>query len=93
MSSFIKSFEYLKESIMKKNISKPKTANRVNVIKENENGRNIRFKDMGTKKEMTDKGFVRAIKKGDYDNYHIRNINGVDTAVSNPNKNQSDNLG
>ena len=78
---------------MKKKTTQPKKANRVKVIKENETGRNIRFKDISTKKEMTDKGFVRAIKKGDYDNYHIRNLNGVDTAVSNPNKNRSDNLG
>jgi hypothetical protein len=78
---------------MKKATPKAQKSNLVKVIKEDKNGRNVRFKDDITKKEMTDKGFVRAIKKGDYDKYHIRNINGVDTAVSNPNKNQSDNLG
>ncbi|NQZ27812.1 MAG: hypothetical protein HRT55_16005 [Colwellia sp.] len=78
---------------MKKVTSKAKKTIRVKTIKENETGRNLRFKDTKTKKEMTDKGFVRAIKKGEYDGYHIRRINGVDTPVSNPNGISSDNLG
>jgi len=78
---------------MKKVTSKAKKTIRVKTIKENETGRNLRFQDTKTKKEMTDKGFVRAIKKGEYDGYHIRHINGVDTPVSNPNGISSDNLG
>lgn len=71
---------------------KAKKTTRVKTIKENETGRNIRFQDTKTKKEMTNKGFVRAIKKGDYEGYHIRNVNGIDTPAANPNGNTSDNL-
>jgi len=78
---------------MKKVTTKAKKIIRVKTIKENDTGRNIRFQDIASKKEMTDKGFVRAIKKGDYDGYHIRKINGIDTPVSNPNGRESDNLG
>ena len=42
---------------------------------------------------MTRNQFVNAIKNGAYDNYHIRNINGVDTPVSNPDKNRNNNVG
>lgn len=77
---------------MKKSTPKAKKTIRVKTIKENETGRNVRFQDTKTKKEMTDKGFVRAIKKGEYEGYHIRNINGIDTPAANPNGDTSDNL-
>jgi len=68
----------------------------VKVIKEDENGRNIKFKDTVRGTEMTRSQFVNAIKKNEnayQDNYHIRVINGVATPVSNPNGKTSDNLG
>lgn len=78
---------------MKKLTPKAIKTTRVKTIKENDTGRNLRFQDIKTKKEMTDKGFVRAIKKGKYVGYHIRTINGIETPVSNPNGNECDNLG
>ena len=37
--------------------------------------------------------FVRRIKAGEYEDYHVRRINNVDTPVSNPNKKKRNNLG
>ena len=37
--------------------------------------------------------FVNQIKQGNYENYHVRNINGVDTPVSNPDNTRNNNLG
>lgn len=66
---------------------------RVSVIKESETGRNEKFKDNKSNKEMTRKTFVNEIKNGKYDKYHIRKINGIDTPVSNPDKSKNNNLG
>jgi hypothetical protein len=41
---------------------------------------------------MTNKEFVKEIKGGNYPNHHVRNINGVDTPVSNPDKSKNNNL-
>lgn len=41
---------------------------------------------------MTRKEFVEEIKAGKYDNYHVRNINGIDTPCSNPDKSKNNNL-
>ncbi len=65
---------------------------RISVIKENLNGRNTSFHDNYTGKNMTRTQFVNKINKGDYPNYHVRNINGVDTPVSNPDKSLRNNL-
>lgn len=65
---------------------------RVSVTKENDTGRNIEFKDNYTGKSMTNKQFVKEIKAGNYPNHHVRNINGVDTPVSNPDKSKNNNL-
>lgn len=65
---------------------------RIEVLKENENGRNIKFRDNYTREEMTRRQFVREIERGNYKEYHIRIINDVKTPVSNPNKNEKDNL-
>ena len=37
--------------------------------------------------------FVKQIKQHNYPNYHIRKINGIDTPISNPDKNTNNNLG
>lgn len=66
---------------------------RVKVTDESDTGRNQRFHDNYTDKDMTRKHFVDKIKSGEYPNHHIRNINGVDTPVSNPDKSESNNLG
>ncbi|SDC27975.1 hypothetical protein SAMN05421734_10617 [Pelagirhabdus alkalitolerans] len=66
---------------------------KVSVIHENETGRNKEFRDNYRKTNMSKNEFVSEIRSGKYDNYHIRNINGVDTPVSNPDKSKNNNLG
>ena len=66
---------------------------RVKVTNENNSGRNQEFHDNYTGNDMTRKQFVEKIKNGEYQNYHIRKINGVDTPVSNPDNSENNNLG
>ena len=66
---------------------------RVTVTAESETRRNVMFHDNVTGRNMNDKQFVRSIERGWYDNYHVREINGKKTPVSNPNGKTSDNLG
>ena len=66
---------------------------RVSVTRESTTGRNERFHDNFTGQDMTRNQFVRAIQQGNYQNYHVRNINGVATPVSNPDKTRNNNLG
>ncbi len=65
---------------------------RITVTQESDTGRNQRFHDNVTKADMTRAGFVREIERGNYDNYHVRNINGVKTPVSNPDGKTGNNL-
>lgn len=41
---------------------------------------------------MTRNQFVKSINNGNYNNYHVRKINGIDTPVSNPDKSKNNNL-
>lgn len=68
-------------------------AKRISVTKESSSGQNIQFRDNYNHTTMTRSEFVKQIKSGNYDNYHIRKINGVDTPVSNPDKSSNNNLG
>lgn len=66
---------------------------RIKVTAQDENGRNTDFHDNFKGNDMTREEFVDKIKRGEYPNYHIRNINGVDTPVSNPDPKRNNNLG
>lgn len=66
---------------------------RVKVVRESDTGRNERFKDTTTNRYMSRDEFVTAIEHGTYDNYHVRNINGIKTPVSNPDGKTENNLG
>ncbi len=68
-------------------------AKRISVTNENITGRNLTFHDNYKDKNMTRREFVKEIKSGNYKNYHIRNINGIETPVSNPDESTSNNLG
>ena len=57
---------------------------RVTVTQESDSGRNQQFHDNYTGADMSRAGFVREIESWNYDNYHVRRINGVKTPVSNP---------
>jgi len=65
---------------------------RVSVTNQDENGRNTSFHDNFNGADMSRDEFVSQIKNGNYEHYHVRNINGVDTPVSNPDKSQNNNL-
>lgn len=65
---------------------------RISVTHETDTGRNIKFKDNYNGNAMTRNQFVNQIKAGNYENYHVRNINGMDTPVSNPDKSTNNNL-
>lgn len=41
---------------------------------------------------MTRSQFVRQIQQGNYQNYHVRTINGIATPVSNPDGKTNNNL-
>ena len=66
---------------------------RVKVTRESDTGRNERFMDTVSGRYMSREQFVTAIKNGNYDDYHVRRINGVNTPCSNPNNKVKDNLG
>ena len=66
---------------------------RVSVRSETPTGRNTRFHDNRTGADMSRSEFVRQIERGNYQNYHVREINGVKTPVSNPDRSEHNNLG
>lgn len=76
--------------IKKGGINMPK---RVKTTRESASGRNTNFHDNFTGRDMTRSQFVEAIERGDYSNYHVRNVNGIKTPVSNPDKTRNNNLG
>lgn len=65
---------------------------RVTVTQESTTGRNQRFHDNYNGSDMSRSDFVKHIENGDYPNYHIRNINGIKTPVSNPDGKSGNNL-
>ena len=67
-------------------------AGRIKVIQESDSGRNQRFRDTRTGQEMTRTQLVKKIENGQYDNYHVRKINGLKTPVSNPDETKNNNL-
>lgn len=66
---------------------------RVSVTHESDTGRNKSFKDNYNGSSMTRGQFVKQIEGGNYSNYHVRNVNGVKTPVSNPDSATNNNLG
>jgi hypothetical protein len=66
---------------------------RIIVTSESNSGRNNKFHDNYNGSDMSRALFVKQIEQGNYSNYHVRQINGVKTPVSNPNGREHDNLG
>lgn len=62
----------------------------VKVTKQSETGRNTKFLDGN--KTMSRPDFVKAINKGEYSGYTVKNINGIPTPVSKPDKSSGNNL-
>jgi len=67
-------------------------AKSVIVTLESESGRNQKFHDNKSGKNMNRVEFVKEIEQGKFDDYHIRKINGLKTPVSNPDGKESNNL-
>lgn len=67
-------------------------AKSVKVTRESASGRNLNFHDKRSGADMTRAQFVKAIERGDFPDYHVREINGVKTPVSNPDRSESNNL-
>ncbi len=65
---------------------------RVSTTLESDSGRNLKFRDNYNNQNMTRTQFVNKIEKGNYENYHIREINGIKTPCSNPDKSTNNNL-
>lgn len=65
---------------------------RVSVTKESPSGRNTNFRDNHKNTNMSRSQFVKKIENGNYPNYHVRNIGGVKTPVSNPDGKSGNNL-
>lgn len=63
----------------------------VTVTRESDTGRNERFHDGN--RDMSRSEFVRRIRQGEYPGYHVREIDGVPTPVSNPDDKEGNNLG
>ena len=66
---------------------------RVSVCKESNTGRNQRFIDNRTHKEMSRNEFVTEIRNGKYQDYYVRKINNIPTPCSKPDGNKKNNLG
>lgn len=66
---------------------------RISVTLESSSGRNEKFHDNLTGRNMNRSQFVRSIELGRYPDYHIRKINGIDTPCSNPDHSANNNLG
>ena len=53
------------------------------VTSESDSGRNLKFHDNKSGKNMSRTEFVREIEHGKFSDYHVRNINGLKTPASN----------
>lgn len=67
-------------------------AKSVVVTSESSSGRNHKFHDTKSGKDMTRTQFVQEIKRGNFSDYHVRTVNGLPTPVSNPDRKESNNL-
>ncbi len=65
---------------------------RVTVTQESDSGRNEKFHDNYNGNDMTRRQFVQEIESGSYENYHVRDVNGLPTPVSNPDGTKDNNL-
>jgi hypothetical protein len=63
------------------------------VTQQSDTGRNTRFKNTQTGEEKTRAQTVKDIEAGKLPGYHVREIDGVRTPVSNPDNSEKNNLG
>ena len=65
---------------------------RISVTNVSDTGKNTQFHDNYTGIDMNGTQFVKQIQNGNYPNYHVREINGIKTPVSNPDNSTNNNL-
>ena len=65
----------------------------IKVTCESKSGRNKKFKDQTIGRTMTRAELNKAINNSTYSGYHVRNVNGKETPVSNPDSSKRKNLG
>lgn len=68
-------------------------AKTVEVTQESDSGRNQRFHDDRSGRDMSRTEFVQRIRQGEYPDYHVRIINRIPTPASNPDGSERNNLG
>jgi hypothetical protein len=64
----------------------------ITVTRESSSGRNLKFHDNKSGDDLTRSQLVKKIEQGNYPEYHVRNINGIKTPVSNPDSSTNNNL-
>lgn len=69
------------------------TSPRIVVTQRSDTGRNTKFRNTQTGEEKTRAKIVKDIEAGKLPNYHVREIDGVKTPVSNPDNSERNNLG
>lgn len=67
-------------------------AKSVVVTSESDSGRNQKFHDNKSGKNMTRAEFVKEIEGGNFNDSHVRKVNGLKTPVSNPDRSEGNNL-
>ena len=68
-------------------------AKSVIVTAESESGRNQKFHDNRSGKDMTRTAFVKQIEQGSFPDYYVREVHGLKTPISKPDGSESNNLG
>jgi hypothetical protein len=66
---------------------------RIKVTGDNDTGRHLGFYDNRTGADMTRSQFVRQIEAGTYNGFHVQELDGVKTPLSNPDRSKNNNLG
>jgi hypothetical protein len=64
----------------------------IKVTSESDSGRNKQFFDPNNNRTMSRAQFANRIESGEYSGYHVRNMNGLRTPVSNPDHSERNNL-
>jgi hypothetical protein len=68
-------------------------AKTVIVTSESDSGRNLQFHDNKSGENMSRAEFVKQIEQGKFPSYYVKEMNGLKTPVSKPDKSIADNLG
>lgn len=63
------------------------------VTRESDSGRNLRFRENRTGRELSRPDLVREIKGGKHEDMHVRRVHGVETPCTNPDGREGNNLG